>query len=329
MQDVHTRPDPNPQRQAALTRGRVTDHAGHVTVRPLPDFDLNRTIFQTLEGAIPRAVMAARIGKDIQWDPTAAARIGKAYQTQLDGQPVPTPDARLLAFMADYCNFDVEHADGSFLDHLWFGYEYTLRHYPDHSPIVMFLHSILGTGTNTFAMPAEHIPALRALLTPFEWTHIEAFPSVLRLLYDGRLREELRDRANHLDAIRGLRMHRVIDNAPIELSADDLWIQLNYQLIHLVDFLPVANWSAWQTESSFIVFRDLLDLLRVTGKLHANVAWDGPRGPRFLLGERTTLAGWLSTRLPVGVAESMSVRSIRAYSAAIGHDLEYELVLRG
>jgi hypothetical protein len=30
----------------------------------------------------------------------------------------------------------------------------------------MFLHSILGTGTNTFAMTADKIPALRELMDP-------------------------------------------------------------------------------------------------------------------------------------------------------------------
>jgi hypothetical protein len=52
----------------------------------------------------------------------------------------------------------------------------------------MLLHSILGTGTNTFAMPAEKIPELRELMTPSEWAQTEAFPSVLRLLYAGPLR---------------------------------------------------------------------------------------------------------------------------------------------
>ena len=47
-------------------KGAVLDHAGHVDVRPIPDFDLDRTIFQTLEGALPRMVMAARVGKDVR-----------------------------------------------------------------------------------------------------------------------------------------------------------------------------------------------------------------------------------------------------------------------
>ena len=29
----------------------------------------------------------------------------------------------------------------------------------------------------------------------------------------------------------------------MSLSGDQLWVQLNYQLIHLLDFLPVAHWG--------------------------------------------------------------------------------------
>ena len=50
------------------------------------------------------------------------------------------------------------------------------------------------------------------------------------------------------------------------MSAPDLWIQLNYQLIHLVDFLPVSNWSVHADDTAFIVFRDLYDLLTQAGE---------------------------------------------------------------
>ena len=97
-----------------------------------------------------------------------------------------------------------------------------MQHYPEVSPLVLLLHSILGTGTNTFAMPAEKIPALRALLTDFEWRHVEAFPSVLRLLYALPLRRALRANLSRLDKLEGIELYRVIDNEPISLSAEDL-----------------------------------------------------------------------------------------------------------
>ncbi len=31
------------------------------------------------------------------------------------------------------------------------------------------------------------------------------------------------------------------DNAELHLELDELWTQLNYQLIHLLDFLPVTH----------------------------------------------------------------------------------------
>ncbi len=67
------------------------------------------------------------------------------------------------------------HAQGSFLDHLYFGFEYSVRHFPEHSPILMLLHSIPGTGTNTFAMEISKAPRLRELDTDFEVRQVEAF----------------------------------------------------------------------------------------------------------------------------------------------------------
>ena len=190
----------------------------------------------------------------------------------------------------------------------------------------MLLHSILGTGTNTFAMTADKIPALQALVSADEWAHIEAFPSVLRLLYAGGLREELRDRLNQLDELAGIRMRRVIDNAPIELSAEQFFVQLNYQLIHLVDFMPVANWSAHRGDTSFIIFRDLFDLLEQTGRREFALDYRPPSGARRLAGESTSLVGWLATRIPVSVAERMAAKSVQTFSTRIGHDLSYELL---
>ncbi len=230
-----------------------------------------------------------------------------------------------MRFLVDECDFDVEHADGSFLDHLYFVYEYTAKHYPQQSALVMLLHSILGTGTNTFAMKAEKIPQLQPLMTPAEWTQVEAFPSVLRLLYAGKLRQELRENAHRADALQSIKMHRVIDNHPIEMSGKDLWIALNFQLIHLVDFLPVANWSTHQNDTAFIIFRDLYDLMGKAGKREAQVAYTPASGPRELKGEHLGALGWLTTLIPVGTSEQMASKSVQRFSAAIGHSLEYQL----
>lgn len=326
MQSAHHRPDPSVQRKAAIARATVADHAGKVQVRPIPDFDLDKTIFQTLEGALPRFVMRARVGKEPTWQPGPAASIAEEYARRDTDGALPVVDQALLTFMVEQCDFDVEHADGSFLDHLYFCFEYTAHHYPQQSPIVMLLHSILGTGTNTFAMPTQKIPALQALVSEDDWAHIAAFPSVLRLLYAGALREELRDRQNQLDELAGIRMHRVIDNVSIELTAEQLWVQLNYQLIHLIDFLPVANWAAHASDTSFILFRDLIDLLDRTGRREVALDYVPAEGPKRLTGEPTSPGAWLITRVPVAVTEAMAAKSVQRFSDRIGHDLSYELI---
>lgn len=326
MQQATERPEPTPQRKAAIVSGAVEDHAGAVEVRSIPGFGLDGTIFQTLEGTLPRLVMRTRVGKAVTWPAQTRAKLDADYEALRAREALPPVDPALLRFMVEECDFDVEHADGSFLDHLYYCFEYTSAHYPEGSPTVMLLHSILGTGTNTFAMDAAKLPTLRALLGQHDWLHVEAFPSVLRLLYDQPLREQLRANLDRLDGVRELRLRRVIDNAPITLGAADLWEALNYQLIHLTDFLPVANWGAWKADASFIVFRDLYDILERTGRLVARVGYTPGSGSTELVGEHLSLAGRLTARIPVTLGARFAAASVRRFSARVGHDIGYELV---
>jgi hypothetical protein len=325
-QSAAVRPEPNHQRKAAIAHGGAVEHTGEVAVLPIPDFDLGRTIFQTLEGKAARYVIQKRIAKDVRWFAEAAERVQAAYEALSATGPLPEVKPALLEFLVAECNFDVEHADGSFLDHLYFCFEYGARHYPERSPLVLLLHSILGTGTNTFAMDRAKIPALRELVSPFEWTHIEAFPSVLRLLYSGELRRELRDNLGRAGSLRELRLQRVIDNAPITLGGEDFWIALNYQLIHLVDFMPAANWAMHQNDTSYIVLRDLFDLLVRSGKLEARVRYEPPRANAASVGEPLGIGGWLTTKVPVPLSEKMASTSVKRFSQRLGHDLSYRLV---
>ena len=50
QQSAAVRPDPTTQRKAAIARGAALEHTGKVVIEPIPNFDLNRTIFKTLEG---------------------------------------------------------------------------------------------------------------------------------------------------------------------------------------------------------------------------------------------------------------------------------------
>lgn len=324
-QSAAERPDPTLQRKAAIIKGGVKDHSGRVKIRPMEDFDINRTIFQTLEGKLPRFVMSKRMAKEVYFDDKPAEEIEKEYEQTRETVELPEVDDELIQFLVEECDFDVEHAEGSFLDHLYFGFEYSVQHYPQHSPIVMLLHSILGTGTNTFAMPASKIPQLKELITDFEWRHVEAFPSILRLLYTEDLVKELDANAHRADDIEAIHFHRVIDNEPITMSGDDLWIQLNYQLMHLIDFLPVANWEAHKSDTSFILFRELYDLLTKTGKLEAHVEYTPPAGERKLEGEEADFSMRLITRLPSTIVKKMSSRSIQKFSERIDHSLDFTI----
>jgi len=324
-QSAAERPDPTTQRKAAIARGAALEHTGKVVIEPIPNFDLDRTIFKTLEGNAARYVMTTRVGKEARWDTAAAQAVQTEYAAARAAHALPAVSTELMNFLVSECDFNVEHADGSFLDHLYFCFEYSAQHYPQHSPLVMLLHSILGTGTNTFAMTADKIPALRPLMTPWEWTQVEAFPSVLRLLYAGPLRQELRKNAHRADAIASIAFHRVIDNEPVTLSGEDLWIALNYQLIHLVDFLPAANWSSHQNDTSFILFRDLYDLLGLAGKREAVVGYTPSAGPRKSEGEPQGVGEWLTTLIPVSVSERMAAKSVARFSERIGHSLDYQI----
>ena len=317
------RPIPSLQRKAALAHGGPVDHRGHARVAPIPNFALERTIFNTLHGPA-RYIMQARVGKEASWTDRAVQRIERDFSALEATYTVPFIEPALLSFLSAECNFDVEHADGSFLDHLYFAFEYSALHYPGQSPLPMFLHSILGTGTNTFAMPKEKIPALRALLNDFDWRHVEVFPSILRLLYDLPLRRELRDNVGRLEKLRAIRLHRVIDNAPIELAAADLFIQLNYQLVHLIDFLPVSNWSRYAGESAFVLFRDLRDLLLRANRLDATVHY-APSHESWFDAEFDGVAALVSSVIPSKLSETMGAKQLRSFSEAIGHDLSYEL----
>lgn len=166
-QSAAVRPEPTYQRKAAIAHGGAVDHAGAVAVEPIPDFDLDRTIFRTLEGAAARYVIRARIAKQVRWFSEDATRVQAAYAERAAAARLPDVAPALSRFLVTECDFDIEHADGSFLDHLYFCFEYAVHHYPARSPLVMLLHSILGTGTNTFAMDKHKIPALRELVTDF------------------------------------------------------------------------------------------------------------------------------------------------------------------
>lgn len=311
------------RRKFQIAKGGATDHAGEVVVVALPGFDLNRTIFGSVEGALPRTVIKSKIGVELFWSDLAIQRANAAYKLV---PPPPSYKSSIVKFMFEECNLSMEHADGSFMDHLRFCHDYSAQHFKGHSPVPLFLHSIMGVGTNFFPMDKSKIPLLKGLVTPDEYTQIEAFPSVLRLLTGTPILEELSANASRLGSLKEVRMHRVIDNAPLTLGASAFVTNLNYHVMHLLDFLPTASWLSQLDDGLFATFVKLHAFLEASGKLEANVDFDLKSGESTPDGVPVTLGSLIRRVLPMAVKLNLNVKAIKNFSKKIGHDLHYELV---
>lgn len=212
------------------------------------------------------------------------------------------------------------------MDHLNFCHDYSALHFQGYSPRVLFLHSIMGVGTNVFPMAKDKLPQLESLLTPFEFTHVEAFPSLLRLLAEGSLLDLLTNKLDNLCKFRQLSFHRVLDNNLVIMDADNFWIQLNYQLIHLLDFLPVACWGVNWDEPMMQIFLNLYQFLHKAGKLEAHFV-----EPSFSIGDAALVGQphrWIDRiirMMPSSVKRSLAARSIRTFSEEIGHSLDFSV----
>merc|ERR1719498_703185 len=159
----------------------------------------------------------------------------------------------------------------------------------------------MGVGTNLFPMKLELKGRLAELVSSQDLVHIEAFPTVLRLLNTRTLLDRLLAMSEkELSQIEGLQCCRLIgpnmdhdgqvgksDNAPVHLNAEEFWIHLNYQLIHTMDFLPPDQWREKLEFSLLHVFIDLLALLKRAGKLMANIDFDSDMWSKELLAKRT------------------------------------------
>lgn len=316
----------NIQRKAAIVAGGAIDHAGRVRVVPMENFDMQKTIFGSLEGTLQRTVMKDKLAKEPVWNDVAAKAIESSYMDIVSSAPEPDVNPDLISFMHKECDFSMEHADGTFLEHLLFCHNYAARHYADHSPNVALLHSIMGTATNTFAMPVGKFEALKERLTDFEALQIEAFPSLLRLFYDQALLTELTANMHRIDELQEVHCFRVMDNKRIVLNAEDFWHQLNYHLMHFVDFMPSANWWMRRNDPLMLMFRQLSTFLDQAGQRRAHVDVVFPAIPKAPLGEEPTIVGRLSSALPASLTLKLAQKTIRGYSDKIGHNLGYRLV---
>ena len=78
-------------------------------------------------------------------------------------------------------------------------------------------------------------------------------------------------------------------------------------------------------DTSFIIFRDLYDLLGLAGKREAKIGYTPARGRKRLEGEHTGFATRLMTMIPVSASERMASKSIARFSQLINHSLDYQL----
>eukprot|EP00164_Ancoracysta_twista_P000717 GFYU01000944.1.p1 GENE.GFYU01000944.1~~GFYU01000944.1.p1 ORF type:complete len:342 (-),score=132.12 GFYU01000944.1:61-1086(-) len=314
------------RRKAQIAYGKPTDHCNDALLAPITGFDLDKTIFTSLEGYLVREVVRSRFDVAPFWSDKTVMQVGDAYSKV---PRLPAPEQPLLDFMSNDCNFAMEHADGSFMDHLLFCAEYSFVHYKQHSPKVLFLHSIMGVGTNYFPMEVDKLPKLKTLLSDFEYEHIEAFPTILRLINHRRLVPELAENLDRLKDLESITCHRVIDNEKFTMSAEQLWVQLNFQLIHLLDFLPCSNWASNMDDNFLCNFVDLHNFLTNAAQLQTKVDLDLTEAKSGNDGAPLSVGKFIRSIMPSSVAKSMAVSQIERFSGAIGHSLDYTLTWKG
>ena len=110
-------------RKQALALARPSDHAGSFVATVDPAFSLGATIFQTLPVGVKTYFQRTKLDNKLLFHERARAAIEAAY-ARAGPAPVIADDTPLHAFMLTECHFSMEHADGSFLDHLFFCREY-------------------------------------------------------------------------------------------------------------------------------------------------------------------------------------------------------------
>mmetsp|Transcript_8209 Transcript_8209/g.33795 ORF Transcript_8209/g.33795 Transcript_8209/m.33795 type:complete len:361 (+) Transcript_8209:158-1240(+) len=326
----------NVLRRWRLIHAKAADLSSRAVLVENPAFDIDKTIFRTVTSPVARQGIKARLRLEPFWHESLCAEVNAAWTAV---PRAPRHDAALLEFMNEECDFAMEHADGSFMDHLQFCYEYSYAYFRGPSPRVLLLHSILGVGSNYFPCRADKIPALRALLTEEEAAHVEAFPSMLRLIASQTLLDALERivASGESKRVAGIKLRRVVDNAPASLdSRDAFWTHLNYQLIHLLDFIPAADWHREIHANFFFAsFARLYRLLCDAGELRAKIDLDlaapnqqqAPSGSSNKKVASVTIGSLIVDYVPGPVQLAIAARQIRRFSSDVGHSLDFELCL--
>lgn len=168
-------------------------------------------------------------------------------------------------------------------------------------------------------MPAPPVPAQ---LTPIEMTHIAAFPSILRLLASFALIDELGQTATaKLQTLQTIKFHRVIDNEEMTLTGEQFWVQMNYQLVHLLDFLPVAHWEEHADDMFLQQFGPLHAIMTRAEKVMARVDFELTSIDSGSDGRPLSLASFIKMVVP----RSMTTKYVKLFSSKVGHSLDYTI----
>ncbi|CAJ1359563.1 unnamed protein product, partial [Effrenium voratum] len=67
------------RRKAQIARGKPTDHAEDVIVRPSKTFDLDKTIFRELDSTVARVVTRDRLAIEVFWSDAIARKIEEDF----------------------------------------------------------------------------------------------------------------------------------------------------------------------------------------------------------------------------------------------------------
>ena len=118
----------------------------------------------------------------------------------------------------------------------------------------------------------------------------------------------------------------MIDNEPLTIDADNLWINLNYHLMHFVDFMPAANWSTHQADPLLQMFERLSSLLDRAGQRQAQVEVVVPRRQRPpRLAKPAHCSAGSPACYPQRSRSSLPANPSRNTLTKAGHDLAYQL----
>ena len=108
------------------------------------------------------------------------------------------------------------------------------------------------------------------------------------------------------------------------MDAENFWIQLNYQLIHYIDFLPAANWSFHCSDTFIQNFAELSRFLDKVNKRMAKVIFPVPSfNLNSVVQEDLSLESRFAVLIPARLKKEAAVKSIRNFSKRIGHSLDF------